>query len=45
VLKFVVPPVVGACLATVVMVGLVWSQNHTPSVNPASESALTYGAR
>ena len=44
-LKFVVPPVVGACLATLVMVGLVWSQTHTPSTNPASEPVLTYGAR
>lgn len=43
--KFVLPPLVGAVVASVATFGLVWSQTQAPDENPASQPVLTYGDR
>jgi hypothetical protein len=37
------PPIIGAFLALLVMIGLVMSQTATPDKNPASQAPLVYG--
>lgn len=41
--RAIVPALVGALLATGVSLGLVYSQNKAPGVNPANAPILTYG--
>jgi len=44
-LKTLLPAIVGAILATLVMFGLVWSQTKAPDTNPASHPVISYGSR
>ena len=43
-IRAIVPPLVGAFLATFASLGLVYSQNKAPSTNPADAQILTYGS-
>lgn len=43
VLKMVVPVVAGVLVASLSLVGLVYSQTKAPDTNPASKPVLTYG--
>lgn len=39
----ILPPVVGAFLGLLAMIGLVMSQTSSPDKNPATQAALVYG--
>lgn len=42
-IRLIVPPLVGAILATGASLGLVYAQNKAPSANPSDVPILTYG--
>jgi hypothetical protein len=42
-IRAIVPPVVGAILALLLSLGLVYASTKAPSTNPANKPILSYG--